>query len=236
MSIGLIIIATGKAYVDYAEQLIGSIAYYFEGAHPIVFTDQPQVLGAVASVYHTMPLGYPQQTLRRYHTILEKEYILQKFDHLFYIDADMLFVDYVKEEDIISRGLTATLHPGFFKENTLGAPEKREISTACCSNNIAYYCGGFQGGTAKAYLDAANFMASKIDVDTKNGVTAIWHDESHWNALLANRPPDRILSPSFCYPEDYDGGYGWSKEEYPAKLIALDKRKRGNHPRYPNES
>jgi histo-blood group ABO system transferase len=205
MSIGLIVIATGEKYVEYAHDLIASAATYFPEAYTVTFTDQPRRLGALSKVYYTESLGYPDQTLYRYRTILEKEHILEKFDHLFYVDADMLFVDKVVVEDIVSNGITATLHPGYV--GTRGTPETREESNAFSPRSTAYYCGGFQGGSSSAYLSAAKNMLEGINGDAENGVTAIWHDESHWNRYLSEYPPTKVLSPSYCYPENASDHY-----------------------------
>lgn len=34
------------------------------------------------------------------------------------------------------------------------------------------------------FLDACLTMTDAIDIDTKNGIVAQWHDESHWNRFL----------------------------------------------------
>lgn len=231
-STAFVVIATGPSYVQYAKNLVASIRghLWFDPA-VYLFTDNVQALQTVGKCFHISPRGYPNETLYRYHTILSKEHVLEQYDQLFYLDADMLFVKRVELEEIASDGLTATLHPGYFEEKTAGSTEKRRESTAFCIDNLFYYAGGFQGGNAKAYLAAAKVMAARINEDTEKGITAIWHDESHWNKLLADTPPAHALSPSFCYPEGYDGKYGWSAEQYPAKLVALDKHRRGNHPR-----
>lgn len=235
MKTAFVIIATGQSYIEYAIRLVESIREFcWFDPNVVIFTDNPQPLQTSGRVFVTEKLGYPKQTLMRYHTILSKEHILNQYDQLFYIDADMEFVKRVELDDIASDGLTATLHPGFFEENTCGTPECRPESTAYCENNALYFCGGFQGGNAKAYLNAAKTMAANISLDLEHGITAVWHDESHWNRYLTDNPPAKILTPSFCYPEDYDNGYVWLKDECPAVLVALDKRKRQNHPRFNN--
>lgn len=232
MNTAIVIIATGPVYRAYARELIGSIReHLWFDPQVFTFTDRPQELQTMSRAFFTENLGYPKQTLMRYKTITEKAHYFSLYNQLFYVDADMLFVNKVNLEDIASDGLTATLHPGFFEQNRRGTPECRLESTAYCETT-QYFCGGFQGGNTQAYLTAATTMAENIDIDTKNGIIAVWHDESHWNRYLVANPPARILNPSYCYPEGYDNGYGWTKDECPAILVALDKRRRGNHPRY----
>lgn len=231
--IGLIIIATGESYVKYAKDLIVSAHNFWPEAAPIVFTDNPcAFVGGAHRIFYKEPVGYPKETLYRYHTMLSQKEFLSTFDFLFYADADMEFVS--KPGVITSRGcLTGTLHPGFFGKK--GTCETRPESEAYCTYNERYYCGGFQGGDAKEYLIAAETISRRINKDAANNITAVWHDESHWNKYLAGANDDWLLTltPSYCFPEGYENGYGWDKEVFPPILVALDKRKRGNHPRYP---
>jgi histo-blood group ABO system transferase len=227
MSVLLITIATGQVYRDYAIEMLASAGEFWPEARTLVFTDWPAQMQAHSACIHTDPKGYPQETLYRYNTMLKAQHILSTYDQLFYVDADMLFVAPVGS--VYSDGLTATLHPGYIGHR--GTPETRKESTAYCDNNIAYYCGGFQGGDSYTYLDAVSAMARNITIDEANGVMAVWHDESHWNKYLANNTPSKVLTPSYCYPEDYNGRWGWPKEKYTPILMALDKNKRGNHPR-----
>jgi histo-blood group ABO system transferase len=44
-------------------------------------------------------------------------------------------------------------------------------------------------------------ISKNIAIDEKNGVMALWHDESHLNRYCVTHIPETILSPSFIYPE-----------------------------------
>lgn len=227
MKIALVTIATGAAYRNYARNMQASAKKFLPPHDQFTFTDVG--IGAGENTFYTEPKGYPRETLMRYHTIWEERERLLGYDQIFYVDADMEFVAPVG--DIFSDGLTVTLHPGYV--GTRGAPERRKESTAYTDKNTSYYCGGFQGGDARSYLSAARTMMYEIDTDELNNITAVWHDESHWNHYLTIfGGPKKVLTPSYCYPEDYDGRYGWTSPQYPPILVALDKRKRGNHPRF----
>jgi hypothetical protein len=229
MKTALITIASGAKYVDYAKAMFESAKKFLPFAEQLTFKDGP--------------VGFPNATLYRYHTFLKDESILRQYDYIFYSDADMLFVAPVTEEEIFSDGITATLHPGFAHERkdevtgittyTCGTPERaNKESRAYIPRGTwnKYFCGGFNGGTSEAYLRMARKLREDIDWDKENwglGYSAIWHDESYMNRYLYDNPPAKILTPSFCYPENYDGGYGWKAELYPPKLIALNKAARG---------
>lgn len=233
---GLLLIATGPSYMDYIRPLLASAKEYFVEHTPILWTDTH--LRLTERQFHLADQGYPNTTLRRYHTFLEHAEMLREFDQLFYCDIDMKFVAPITGEEIFSDGITATTHPGFARErrdlrsgdwvSNRGTPERRAQSTAYIGpfEDNKYFCGGFNGGDAKAYLRMADTIRWNIDADKRNDIIAKWHDESHLNRYLYNNPPAKVLTPSFCYPEDYDGGYGWGINEFEPKLIALDKSKR----------
>lgn len=226
MSTALITLATGTVYQDYANAMIASARQFWPEAHAIVFTDRIYGIRNAWKTINTEPKGHPGETLYRYHTFLKAEDVLRQYDHVFYCDADMQWVSPAGDE-MIGAGLMATLHPGYYGKS--GTYETRMESTAYTPPGSAYYCGGFQGGATNAYIAAMKDMREKIDIDAKNGITAVWHDESHWNRYLRFRKDFITLSPSYCYPEDYRGQWGWAPDKFKPILVALNKAKRGNH-------
>lgn len=235
MKTGLLVIATGEKYHKFVRPLLESAEKYFVRHTPILFTDSQE--NYPADIVRIEDEGFPNATLHRYHIFYRNAAKLIEYDQLFYVDVDMLFVNPVEEAEIFSKGITATLHPGFvvgrFDEatqgwvSTAGTPERRKESTAYIAGNKShtYFCGGFNGGDAKTFLRMTDMIRQNIDIDTGRGLTAIWHDESHINKYLNDTKPAKILTPSYCYPENYDGGYGWTPETYPPILLALDKRR-----------
>ena len=225
MRTALITLATGKAYHTYANEMIASAKQHWPEACPIVFTDNPLAIHETDACIYTEAKGYPGETLMRYHTFLKSEALLSKFDHIFFCDADMRWVAPPQQENLLGDGLVATLHPGYYGRK--GTPETRCESTAYCNWNESYVAGGFQGGRAKAYIDAMKTMKMNIDNDARRGITAVWHDESHWNWYIASwGGPLTFLTPSYCYPEDYAGQWGWQPSDFKPILLALNKRKR----------
>ena len=226
MKTALLVIATGEKYHAYVNPLLESAEKYFVEHDAIVWTDSLSAAGTFDAkfVLTKNALGYPLETLHRYHTILGQDWLIQKYDQVFYCDVDMRFVAPVGEE-IFSDGITATLHPGYV--GTRGTPEKSMNSLACCLNNTAYYCGGFNGGSSRAYIKMAGDLAWKIELDSHVGVMAVWHDESHLNKYLADHPPAKVLDPSYCYPENAGSHYTdkWKAAglSVTPKLLALTK-------------
>jgi hypothetical protein len=234
MKTALLVIATGEKYAWYADRLIESADAHMFPHDTILFTDNAPILnrewafsrvGTKLIRIPVEPKGFPNETLMRYHTFLSVENILKEYDNLFYVDSDMLFVAPVKEEEILSNGITATLHPGYIGQ--IGTPERRPESKAYIPAHAMnkYFCGGFNGGRADTFLWMARHIKAHIDEDTANSITAVWHDESHLNAFLYyNCPPARILTPSFCWPEGCQGKYDSWTESYEPKLVALTKK------------
>lgn len=229
MKAALLLVATGERYWGYAERLIDSANRFLFPHQTILFTDGPEDLGVDVKVV-VPPAGYPDATLRRYHTFLRQRSILESYDFLIYSDVDMLFVAPVAERDVVTNGLFATEHPGYV--GLPGTPETNPGSSAYVARVGTYFCGGFNGGITASYLAMAEAIRGGIDADAARGFTAIWHDESHINRYLLDHPPARILSPSFCFPqgefERRGGFYGgiWERagrRGIEPKLVALEK-------------
>lgn len=215
-NIGLLVVATGK-YVSFIPPLIQSADQFFCKEHRVtffIFTDS-----ALQSADHIVPiyqerLGWPYDTMMRYHIYHHNRAYFEEQDYLFACDADMLFAGEVGNEILGER--VATIHPGFV--NQRGSYETNPMSLACVYPNEGkyYYAGGFYGGSKEEMMNIAKTNAQKIDQDLQNGMIAVWHDESHWNRYCIDHPPTVILSPSYCYPESWH-------LPYEKKILALDK-------------
>lgn len=213
--VAVCLVATGK-YYQFLERVAESCHLKFVKPHPIeffVFTDQ---VDKVPSSYFGHPVhsyfverkGFPGDTLYRYHYMLKAEDLLQHMDNIYYMDVDYWVCNPTETEKIlVPKGLVAVkhlhnLHPT--TERLKGSPETNPLSTACIPADKSmqfYFCGGFQGGAAKDYLDAMRSIKDAIDTDDRNGIMAVWHDESHWNRYLVDHPPKAILSQSYVYDE-----------------------------------
>jgi len=119
--------------------------------------------------------------------------------HLFFCDIDFLFVNSIKEEELASDGIVSVLHPGF-PDSFCRDPK----STAYVhpSGNHPYYTGCFQGGELNVYLNMCKVIAERIDIDDRNGIMAVWNDESHYVKFLTEHPPAKVLTPAYAYPEE----------------------------------
>lgn len=211
MKIGILVVATGK-YISFAEPLWESVKKYFftgkgDKVSMFVFTDAEKTPSGTIRCFQEHK-KFPAPTLFRYEWFLKQKKALSKMDYLFYCDADMLFKANVGKE--ILGELVATQHPGFYtKPRKTFTYEKRKESLAFIPENkgINYFCGGFQGGTSKAYIRLCETLAQNIRNDLKKGITAEHNEESHFNSYLVNHKPDVILSPAYCLPEQLTTKY-----------------------------
>jgi histo-blood group ABO system transferase len=214
--VGLCIVATGR-YDHFIAPLVDSARKYFcpnQDVTYFVFTDGtiPQAPDIVR--IEQKRLGWPYDTMMRFEIYAANEQPLKKMDYLFACDADMLFVDTVGDE-ILSK-FVGTQHPGFV--NKRGSYETNPKSLAYVPENKGkiYFAGGFWGGFSTKFLKVCNELNRRIHVDLSNNIIPVWHDESHLNRYCIDHPPTKVLSPSYCYPEN------WSLP-YHRRLLALDK-------------
>jgi hypothetical protein len=222
MRTALLLIATGPRYWPYILPLIKSAQKFFVPHDVILFTDSPTNYGF--QIVYLPAQGYPETTLKRYHTFLDYVHLLDKYDYVFFVDIDAVFVDYVGPE-IFADGITATLHRN---QNPFDLLETRPHSTAYLAKMKEYYCGGFNGGTVEAYFEMAEHIRTAVDLDTKRGIVAIWHDESHMNRYLSEHPPAKVLTSDYCYPETE-----LHKPCHP-KIVCLEKARRDGVDHYSN--
>ena len=56
------------------------------------------------------------------------------------------------------------------------------------------------GGVGDEEIAAMRAMDAAIAADERRGITACWHDESHWNRYLIDHEPAIELSPDYMCP------------------------------------
>ena len=215
-NVGLLIVATGK-YICFVNPLIESARQHFcrnQRVTYFVFTDQPFDPPEDVVRIEQRRLGWPYDTMMRYQVYFDHRDSLSEQEYLFACDADMRFVGDVGDEILGER--VATLHPGFVGKR--GSYETDSRSKAYISNKEGryYFAGGFYGGERGAFFHILQTNIARIEEDLKRGMIAVWHDESHWNRYCIDFPPTLILTPSYCYPEQWN-------LPYEKKLLALDK-------------
>jgi len=192
-----------------------------------------------AKIVPTEPHQWSTPTLMRYHLFLREEKLLETYDYIFYVDADMKFVSRVGEE--VLGDLVSAQHPMYAlrkeylppyepnEKSTSFIPRPGRIVTEGGKNRYEslYYAGGFQGGRSDIFIKAMKEMKEMIDKDfVENNYIPIWNDESCWNAYLFKNPPTIVLNPSYIYPDSLINSYYkkvWGRNYVP-KLVTITKK------------
>lgn len=220
-NVGLLVIATNK-YISFVDPLIESADNWFLKNCNVtycIFTNQPYIIKTkrqftICSIEHE---PWPAPTLKRYDYFCTYKNKLNEFDYLFYCDSDMRFVDSV--DDNILSDLVATQHPAFYNQNVISYTYDRNPNSKAYmefGQGDGYYAGGFNGGTSKHFLNMSKTISVWRRHDECINVIPLWHDESYLNKYLWLNKPTKILSPEYCYPEQWN--LPFSK-----KIIALNK-------------
>jgi histo-blood group ABO system transferase len=215
-NIGLLITATGK-YINFVAPLIETADTYFCTHHKVtyfVFTDGiPPQHPRLVKIPHVQ-MGWPYDSMMRFHTYYKHKEKLAQMDYLFAIDADMLFNAEIGDEILGER--VGVRHPQFLFER--GIYETSPLSTACIhrSEGKFYFAGGFYGGTREEFFKLLRSTIQSIDTDLARGFVAVFNDESHLNRYFIDNPPTIALSPAYCHFENW-------KSPYTKKILALDK-------------
>ncbi len=226
--IAILYICTGKYDIFWAEFYNSCEANFClsNERHYFVFTDSPQIKSQrnITKVYQDS-LGWPFNTLFRYRMFERIHDQLAQYDYVVFFNSNCQFVEKISLSEFFgnkNKQLVACKHPGFFDKKSIDYTyESRKKSRAYVISPHYYFAGGINGGKSEHYLTVMRILLNSIETDLDNGIVALWHDESHWNAYLNNNFIDikdslHILDSSFLYPEDWELPFS-------PKIIVRDK-------------
>lgn len=212
--IAIFLVATGP----YRRFLAGSLGMLwrrlFVGHERLVYllTDEADVDLAGVSAFHIPHLGWPHNTLFRYHYMRHLRNELAAVDVVVYIDVDMEVLTEVRLAEVISAQVKyfGVQHPLFGPGE--GTFETNPASTAWVDRSVVdttnYWQACFWGGWSGPVVDMVDVLADRVAADLANGVVATWHDESHLNRFFVeNKASVRTLDPGFAFPEKKAFGY-----------------------------
>lgn len=158
---------------------------------------------------HQERLGWPYDSMMRFHMFSAFEKILSDVDYLFFMNANMKVVSKVDDSILPANnkcGIVATEHPGYYGKNVPHPHESNPNSLffVKLNNRSKYFQGCFNGGRSKEFLKMSRVLKKRMDIDLKNGIIPIWHDESAMNWYLVGKDV-HVLHPTYAYPEYCDG-------------------------------
>ena len=229
MNIAILYICTGAYDVLWKEFFESYEEYFLPQSRKeyYVFTDAEYLYGEEfcerVHKVHQEKLGWPYDTLMRFHMFDSIEEELISKDYIFFMNANCKCIDFVFEKDFlpIEKDILVVQHPGFYnKKPKQFTYDRNPKSTAYIpmGQGEYYVCGGINGGKADAYLKLVKELKNNTDEDIKNNVMAKWHDESHINRYVFEHDNWQLLSPAYWYPE------GWNLP-YDIKIMVRDKNK-----------
>ena len=231
MKIGILYICTGKYDIFWNGFYKSAEKYLLPNTekHYFVFTDSEQIQSSnkIHKIYQQQ-LGWPKDTLMRFHLFLNIEKDLKQMDFLFFFNANYTFVKSITENEILptekDNFLIGQIHPvAYHKNRTDFNYEANAVSTAFveADKGSYYFAGGLIGGRTVEFIRMCYQLKNNIDKDFQNNIIAIWHDESHINKFFSETEPKK-LHPGFCYPQDW-------YLPFEQKTLLLDKNKFGGH-------
>ena len=227
--VGILYICTGK-YDVFWEEFYKSCEKYFlpnSEKYYFVFTDSNHLYDEENNKnikkYYQENLGWPDNTLKRFHMFLTQEKEIEKMDYIFFLNANCEFKERITEEEFLpeKENLLFVQHPGYWdKKNDKFPYDRNELCTAYIpkGEGNVYICGGVNGGKTKYFIKLMKELKRRIDIDYSNNIIALWHDESQINRYLYEQKKYKLLSPSYCYQE------GCTYKGTP-KIIVRDKSK-----------
>lgn len=214
LKIAILYICTGE-YYKFWPDFYSSCEKHFckdEQKHYFVFTDSKKFEeNNTLSIIHQDNLGWPFNTLYRYRMFLRIKEQLADFEYMVFFNANCQFMIDIRFEEFfgVDKKLVACLHPGFYnKAEQDFTYERRKESMAYVEKGKYYFAGGICGGYKDDFLKMSFQLLHNIDKDLDNGLLALWHDESYWNAYLNNEYEHiqdglNILNSGYLYPENW---------------------------------
>lgn len=175
-----------------------------------IFSDKQDLLYAENENVHVIfqkNMGWPDNTLMRYQLFLSIEKELEKYDYIFFCNANLYISKLIGREILPSddEKLFFVKRVPSFLCHEEQPYEKNILSTAYVApgESELYVRGGFNGGQASHFIEMCHVLNDNILKDKREGIIALWHDESHITRYAIDHPESKILSPAYLYPEGY---------------------------------
>ncbi len=178
-----------------------------------VFTDSQRILenkNDNVKVYYQCQSGWPYDTLLRYNWFCTIQDKLKEYTYCYYFNANSVVLKSITSLNIPfpteEKPLVLNIHSHMYDDydGKLFQPERNSRSLACISEGTycRAYSGGFWGGKSEAIVKMCCELRDRISIDMKNGIIAIWHDQSHLQKY-AMEVPHIIVERDLISSEEY---------------------------------
>jgi hypothetical protein len=230
MKIGVLLICVGK-YDIFFDELYETCENLFLNGHDktyYVFTDSEKIIEKhnVIKIKQNN-LGWPYNTLKRFEMFNSISDKLITEDYLYFFNANMK-INMVVGDEIIPKEehnfLMGVNHPAFYNADKSNFTYERRPESRFYighQEGITYFQGCFNGGRSIEFLEMSRILDDMINIDLKNDIMPIWHDESALNWYYKDRTP-LVLNSGYSYPE------GWSLP-FEQKILQKNKHNYGGH-------
>lgn len=232
MKVAVLYICTGKYNVFWKEFYLTSEKNFLPNSEKsyFVFTDDNNLFGKENPKVQVIPhkfMGWPYDTLMRFEVFWQVKEELQKFDYVFFFNANMIFAQKINENDFLKLdnpeiNLIMIQHPGAYNKKAKYVPycrDKKSTAYIPYHRGKKYVMGALNGGKAKYYLDLIETLHCNTRTDLDKNVIATVHDESHLNRYVLDRQDVWIHTPEYCNAETYPD------LPFDKKIVMLDKSK-----------
>jgi hypothetical protein len=177
--------------------------------HYFVWSDDSSIVEGLKNVtfIYKVWAGFPADSLFRFELFLQAEDELKKYDYVYFMNANSIFVKPVGEEILPDeRGLAMGRWSTREHQHPMLYPYERNKKSLAYIEPYKppyiYFSGALNGGTSQAYLQMSHTLSRNIRIDYENGIIAKFHDESHINAYLRTHKC-KVLSASLIQPEEF---------------------------------
>ncbi len=204
VKVALLVMATGK-YDAMGVKMIETAREHFLPQCDrtfFIFTDGSVPEAADTVRIEQKRLGWPHDTLKRFHVYYANKDLFKEMDYVYAIDADMEFLSDVGEE--ILGDLVATRHWGYLEKPGTYCGNKKSTAYVTRKDRKHYCCGAFYGGKVSEVLALLETSIKNVDTDLAKNIIPKWHDESYINRYFIDHTPTVFLTPSYCFPLGWD--------------------------------
>ena len=195
--------------------------------HYFVFTDDEKIpLPHNTTRIKAKYKNFPDVTLKRYEMFLEIKEQLKQYDYVYFFNANALIIKPINEEIFPTQeqGLAVAIHPAFWKNFKKATYERNKKSMAYVpyGQGKYYVQGSFYGGHVNAFLQMSTECLKNIQIDERNNIMAIWHDESHLNKYILDKNP-LFLTPEYNWASDCHNPHSYKIPKNNIKMILREK-------------
>lgn len=225
MKIAILNISIGDYIVFWKDFYLSAKANFMTDCEKefFVFTDKEEIYSKDAADVHTFfqeNLGWPYNTMKRFNMFRRIMDNLSDFDYIFFANGNAEFVSPLTS-DLIEKDTITVEHPGFHFTPIADAPFERNPKSRAYvkhGDEKTYVQGAFYGATFESFKKMVTELDDLTEADLKEGIIALWHDESFLNHYVCSHDDVQILGWQYLKYEEY-------VMPYKAVIQLRDKRK-----------